>query len=816
MAKKKTTKNSPLTEQQLIGVLRSKAQQFLSTPGVTSVGVGYKIKDGKRTDQLSIQFTVEQKLEPEALEAAQISPLPPTITDDDGNVIPVDVVERTYKPAVEILSEAVQEDVRQRRRSRQNPILPGISVAHVEGSAGTIGAIVYDRKTGEPYVLSNWHVLHTSSGRIGDRILQPGPFDGGDRAKSLLGRVVRSHLGLAGDCAISTIENRGIDSSILELGTTPQQFGKTNLGDRVVKSGRTTGVTHGIVERVGVVVNLNYSGATGTRQIGGFEVRPDPDKPAPDGEISMGGDSGSLWLASAGEDGNVAVGLHFAGEADPDPNAEHALACNIHSVLQKLDVSFSAGAAAGSECALVRRHIQAAENGIALEGPADPDDEILTPEQLDELEKFFAENPRVFLERARRAVDEDVTEEDLAYALDEVRLAYDNSREVFPAFEARSALEASPAGLPPEFSFPGMDLDRIPINWKSRQFEAVGDLLRWIIFAGGAIPTSIVKAPFRINLGSHFDYKMEEPSSEHPIEIALFADWGTGLYHSRYIASQFAGRKFPYAIHGGDVYYAGRPSEFKNHVMAPLRQVLPHTEVFMLNANHEMYTGGRSYFRFIDDKREAFPDRQRQVGSYFTLRSGRFQFIGIDTAYHEDGRFEQRPLLEWLDRRLREGRQAGQANILVSANEPYEYGSRKLTELFRKDLKDVISDRVDLWFWGNTHYCALFDRQPKTPFIGSCIGHGGFPYRRQRVGERVPAPLRFLETGPRFPEWTGLRQGRGNNGYCALALRVDGTVSITYLDWMSNVRCVADLERTGPAGAMALSRVQELLLPPGP
>ena len=43
----------------------------------------------------------------------------------------------------------------------------------------------------------------------------------------------------------------------------------------------------------------------------------------------------------------------------------------------------------------------------------------------------------------------------------------------------------------------------------------------------------------------------------------MFSDFGTGLYHSRYIAKQFRERPFPYAIHCGDVYYAGRKSEFE-------------------------------------------------------------------------------------------------------------------------------------------------------------------------------------------------------------------------------------------------------------
>ena len=63
-----------------------------------------------------------------------------------------------------------------------------------------------------------------------------------------------------------------------------------------------------------------------------------PDAPAVRGEISEGGDSGSLWMVDSADDADVVLGLHFAGETDPRPEAEHALACNIKSVLEKLDI----------------------------------------------------------------------------------------------------------------------------------------------------------------------------------------------------------------------------------------------------------------------------------------------------------------------------------------------------------------------------------------------------------------------------------------------------------------------------------------------
>ena len=181
-------------------------------------------------------------------------------------------------------------------------------------------------------------------GQIGDTILQPGPFDGGQLGTDEMGELVRSHLGLAGDCAIASIEGRSFDEEVFELGIAPKRVARAELGDRVIKSGRTTNVTRGVVSRVGLVTNLNYGGSTGVQQIGGFEIRPSGDDPAPrpDGEISKGGDSGSLWLVADDdwEATDLAVGLHFAGETDPRPEAEHAVACNIHSVLDKLGVSF--------------------------------------------------------------------------------------------------------------------------------------------------------------------------------------------------------------------------------------------------------------------------------------------------------------------------------------------------------------------------------------------------------------------------------------------------------------------------------------------
>ncbi len=105
-----------------------------------------------------------------------------------------------------------------------------------------------------------------------------------------------------------------------------------------MKSGRTTNVTHGVVTRIAVTTKLSYDGLP--VRIGGFEIGPDPKRPAKDNEISQGGDSGSIWLAKDknGAATDIMLGLHFAGESADNPH-EYALACAAHSVLEKLEVT---------------------------------------------------------------------------------------------------------------------------------------------------------------------------------------------------------------------------------------------------------------------------------------------------------------------------------------------------------------------------------------------------------------------------------------------------------------------------------------------
>jgi endonuclease G len=320
--------------EQLKQYVRAHAEGFLNDPNISSIGIGYKKTEGKETPELAIQFSVHSKVRPEDVSTLGSSMIPKTL-DVDGMTIPTDVIERSYKPSYTTIKVKPKDD----RRSRADVVSPGVSVGSISTTAGTLGTFVRDSQTKNILILSNWHVLQGPQGKIGDDIVQPGKFDDNRVAKNLVGKLLRSHLGPAGDCAVASMSGRGISNKIIGLGTSVARIGEPQLRDRVVKSGRTTAVTYGVVSRIEVNTKMVYPGGT-IATIGGFEIEPDPKNPAPSNEISRGGDSGSAWMAldTKGNPTDVMLGLHFAGDDDDGGPSEFALACYANSVMTKLEV----------------------------------------------------------------------------------------------------------------------------------------------------------------------------------------------------------------------------------------------------------------------------------------------------------------------------------------------------------------------------------------------------------------------------------------------------------------------------------------------
>ncbi len=79
--------------------VRTEGEAYLADPNITSVGIGYKVTDGRQTPDISIQFTVGRKLaEPQALESLGTVTVPESIPVD-GIDVPTDVLERRHAPA---------------------------------------------------------------------------------------------------------------------------------------------------------------------------------------------------------------------------------------------------------------------------------------------------------------------------------------------------------------------------------------------------------------------------------------------------------------------------------------------------------------------------------------------------------------------------------------------------------------------------------------------------------------------------------------------------------------------------------------------
>jgi hypothetical protein len=263
--------------------------ELLRMQNVVGVAASLKVVKGKPTGKYALTVYVEKK-----------QPLTKLTKDsrvpDELDGVVTDVVE-IGRPEALVFN------------ARVRPALPGFSVGHHNITAGTYGCMVQDVRSGDYLMLSNNHVFAaTNRGQIGDLILQPGPFDGGvfpADGIATLDRFEPIVFGATGynlvDAAVAKPTfSRNITSSIIGV-RMPSGINQALLGNVVIKAGRTTQVTVGVVIAVNATVAVGY-GAAGVAQF-----RHQIFTTA----MAAGGDSGSLLMNA----GLQAVGLLFAGSA---------------------------------------------------------------------------------------------------------------------------------------------------------------------------------------------------------------------------------------------------------------------------------------------------------------------------------------------------------------------------------------------------------------------------------------------------------------------------------------------------------------------
>jgi len=355
-----------------------------STPDyVHGVGMGYKQKDGKITDELSMVFFVtEKKPLSEIPENERI----PSTLEVDGQTINTDVVEmqmaQAYCTTCPLYTTASSPTPP--NRSRFRPLQQGMSVSNpVTGGIGTMGLIAVDNETNTLVGVSNNHVLipdafyttqRNLSGiidnTIGDVVIQPG--DGGTFPGDFIGNVKNyepiyklnatpTDVNYV-DVATLTLQESQINNTtslsqigftgatgVLPWATTSEIDGLLSTKPFLFSTGRTTGPKGEndcklIPWYNGITITLAYDlqGVSTVAKMSDVFGWVKSASTIPAGNVCYWpggpGDSGSAVIADFSGTYKV-IGLLFAGAADNTGQPIIAYGCRIDRIADALNLS---------------------------------------------------------------------------------------------------------------------------------------------------------------------------------------------------------------------------------------------------------------------------------------------------------------------------------------------------------------------------------------------------------------------------------------------------------------------------------------------
>jgi hypothetical protein len=184
-------------------------------------------------------------------------------------------------------------------------------------------------------ILSNNHVLaNVNDATKGDRILQPGPVDGGTASDKVaeLQRFIR--LNFAGinevDAAVALTSFTRASPECQDFGTINPEPVDPAVNMRVRKTGRTTGPTLGTILETDASIRVGYGGGRSCQFEGQIRI-----VGSNGAAFSAGGDSGSLILTA----GSLQpVALLFSGGQAPDGTLS-TFATPIQVVMDRLGIT---------------------------------------------------------------------------------------------------------------------------------------------------------------------------------------------------------------------------------------------------------------------------------------------------------------------------------------------------------------------------------------------------------------------------------------------------------------------------------------------
>lgn len=326
-------------------VLELHKKDILSKKNVSGIARGFDLDHyGKvRSEDEVIVVFVQEKQPISTLDTSDI--IPPSI---EGIPTKVRRIGR-----VEALSEV------ETLQSRSRPASGGSSIGYKKMKTGTMGTAF--KHAGQTYILSNNHVIgNTNDSSERDQIIQPGADDGGTFSdtiaeldkkvniefknsngyaqeglfqkianffRRLFGKDNNNQSGVdikkdypvnVVDCAVAkVIQDSFVSDELLSLGKI-NGIREPQLGMKVRKVGRSTGVTEGRIIQLDATLEVHFS----LDRVAMF-----------DGQIitegmSDKGDSGSVLI----DEDNYIVGLIFSG------NKKYTVANDITQVFEMLDM----------------------------------------------------------------------------------------------------------------------------------------------------------------------------------------------------------------------------------------------------------------------------------------------------------------------------------------------------------------------------------------------------------------------------------------------------------------------------------------------
>lgn len=235
------------------------------------------------------------------------------------------------------------------------------------------------------------------------------------------------------------------------------------------------------------------------------------------------------------------------------------------------------------------------------------------------------------------------------------------------------------------------------------------------------------------------------PNTDDTVTIALVGDWGTGSwtdgniqYPALEVINQVKALTPDYTIHLGDVYYAGTAGFLdSDEELSNFVDLWPGGSQgsFMLNSNHEMYSGAQGYF----GKGLKAPQFSLQNNtSYFAIQNEKWIIIGLDSAYYDKSDlFMNGALLDANQINFIKGLNTADKKVMVlTHHNPTNIEGTGTTQgatqlpLWNQVLS-ALGRPPDFWYWGHVHNAMVYSDTSFPAQNGvkaRCAGHGAIPF----------------------------------------------------------------------------------------